>query len=313
MYYYFSSDYPAAIKINGIFYGTIGGVIKPLRVDGDTAPFIEICPLNGGQSVNFMLNREFLLEPPEQVTVTDLKGGYLVKFYQTVFFSEFSIIAQEKYQDAVITVFNENGLKISIETPNDFFAETVKRNASSAQIRRFCLGQAQFVAVAIFGDKTLLLVYHLSTPVRKLFMREVDDYSTENGFTTTENFKDIAKHKVTTVWNYDNGKLTQNSVKIEKSEKFDISLLPEKLIPYAFLEALISGDTIEEYLTGNVKDHADKLSGFFGNFIGIMPPPTFRKIEEIGLIYPCGRNLYRVDYFTFELLNGKICNIKKAD
>ena len=313
MYYYFSSDYPAAIKINGIFYGTIGGVIKPLRVDGDTAPFIEICPLNGGQTVNFMLNREFLLEPPEQVTVTDLKGGYLVKFYQTVFFSEFSIIAQEKYQDAVITVFNENGLKISIETPNDFFAETVKRNASSAQISRFSLGQAKFVAVAIFGDKTLLLVYHLSAPVRKLFMREVDDYSTENGFTTTENFKDIAKHKVTTVWNLNNGSFKQGSVKIEKDEKFSTELLPDKLIPYAFLEALSTGDAVDEYITGNVKDNADKLSGFFGDFIGVMPPPTFRNIDEVGLIYSCASNVYRADYFTFELSNGKISNIKKAD
>ena len=144
-------------------------------------------------------------------------------------------------------------------------------------------------------------------------MREVDGYSTDGEFTTVENYKDMAKHTVTTVWDLNNGSFKQGSVKIEKDEKFSTELLPDKLIPYAFLEALSTGDAVDEYITGNVKDNADKLSGFFGDFIGVMPPPTFRNIDEVGLIYSCASNVYRADYFTFELSNGKISNIKKAD
>ena len=129
MYFYFSAEYPAIIKLNGIYYGSITDTIKTCNFDNVDSPFIEVCPLSPRQTtVNFILDSSFLSYPPENVSVTDLKGGYLIKFNKTYNGSEFSVVGQEKQSDFMATVFNDNGNKLSIETPNDFYAETLTFN-----------------------------------------------------------------------------------------------------------------------------------------------------------------------------------------
>ncbi|MBQ7348427.1 MAG: hypothetical protein IJW47_00390, partial [Clostridia bacterium] len=236
MYYYFSGDYGVAIKINGIFYGTVTDTVKTLRIDGEFNPLIEILPLSeNAPPVNFILDDAFLLNPPERICVTDLKGGYLIKFNHIFSSGEFKIIEQQKYPDAVATVFNENGLKISIETPNDFLADTIRFDADGANIERINVCANNFIAITLTGKKNLLVLYSLTGGIRKLFCREVDKYSVQDGLlVTTENFSDIAKHTVKSFWEFTDGELKRNRTDTVKNQNFDINLLPEKLIPYAF-------------------------------------------------------------------------------
>ena len=89
---------------------------------------------------------------------------------------------------------------------------------------------------------------------------------------------------------------------------FDIN---EKLVPYAMLEELLVGGNVKPYLTGTVLENCDKLPSFFGDFIGVMPPPFFRNSQEVGLIYKNATNKYTVEYFTFEYTEKKLSGIKK--
>ena len=313
MYFYFSSNYPAVIKINGIFYGTLNNVVKTLRIENGVCPYIEICSLNGENNVNFILDQDFLKSPPQPVSVTDLNGGYLIKIFQTRICSDFSVLAQEKFDNALVTVFNENGIKISIETQSDFYAETLRICPSTAEIKKFYCNQTQLLAIALTEQKTFLHVYCIDAKINKVFMRQVDEFDLENGLKTVEHHKDIAKHVITTFWDFESGIFRSKSTSVAKNEKFNIELLPEKIIPYAFLEAMLTGDQIDCFLGGTVKENADKLSGFFGKFIGVIPPPTFRNCEEIGLLYSVNDNRYFVEYYSFDVMDRKICNIKKAD
>lgn len=311
MYYYFSSDYPAVIKINGIFYGKIEKVIKPLKIDKGTFVFIEICPLKAeGSSINFILDNEFLTSPPNGISITNLKGGYMIKFYQQFDKLPFNILAQEKFSNGIVTVFTENSLKISIETPNDFYAETFNLNPDSATITHFNLNSSSFVAITFYKDVKLLYVYKIDGKITKVFTRSVFEYTLTPEFKTIENFKDIEKHTVNSVWNFVDGKMQRVSFNVSKSERHNN--LNEKLIPYAFMESLLVGDDINHYLCENVKETADKLCSYFGDFIGVFPPPTFRDINEVGLIYSKSENVYEIEYFTFELKENKIFNIKKV-
>ena len=107
MYFYFSSGYPAAIKLNGLYFGIITDSVKACDIKTEDNPFIEICPLSSGEKgVNFLLTEHFLSSPPEGVSVTDLKGGYLIKFNASHRGGQFGITAQEKFRDAVVTVYN---------------------------------------------------------------------------------------------------------------------------------------------------------------------------------------------------------------
>lgn len=314
MYYYFCADFPSAIKLNGIYFGIISDTVKNININSLSEPtFLEVCPLNSEErTLNFLLDQKFLLSPPASVSVTDLKGGFLIKFLKTFSSGEFKVLGQEKFPDLLATVFNEKGVKISLETATDFFAEPIFYDVDNVTFNHLNLSPT-LLAVGFSGKKTLLNVYDYSNKIQKVFSRVVDEYSFTNAFTTTENFLDMAKHKTLCEWQYENLVMTEKTRTVTKSERFNQSILSENLIPYAFMEELLVRGEISPYLTGSVKDNADKLLGFFGDFIGVMPPPAFRNVNEVGLIYNTDKNLYHVEYFTFELIDKKISGIKKVD
>lgn len=313
MYYYFSSDHPAVIKINGIFYGKIQDVIKPLKVDNVT-PFIEICPLKpDGTAVNFILDAEFLTSPPSGISVSDLKGGYLIKFYERIDKLPFHILAQEKFPYAVVTVFTENSLKLSIETPTDFYAETFNLNTCPVEIIPFSQNNEKFFAIKFGACEYLLAIYHVNEKIEKVFYKNVCDCTFTPEFITTEKFNDIKKHVLTCSWEFCDNTFKKKRLSCKGKENFNIENLPERLIPYAFLENFLIGDSIDEFLCENIKTNSHKLHSYLGEFIGVFPPPIFRDINEVGLIYSKSENLYEVEYFTFELKDKKIFNVKKSE
>ena len=312
MYFYFTGEYKSAIKINGTFYGVLSQAFKTLRIDNG-CPLIEICPLEkSGQTINLILDEEFLSSPPNGVSVTNLKGGYLLKFYKKYNDNEFKIITQQKFADCIATLFNENGLKLSIETKDDFYAETFSFNASNAQISRFELNGNKFLCL-FFEDNSNLIIYNIGTTTKKVFSREVKEFSTDKSFITTESYKDIAKHQIKTEWAYELGEFVAKNINATFSPNFSIKNLHPKLIPYAFLEALSLGAEWKDYLYSHILENADKLKGFFGEYFGVIPPPTFRKENEVGLVYKIKENLYSVDYYTFETIDNLISNIIKVE
>ena len=250
-----------------------------------------------------MLEQSFLVKPPTGAIVVDLDGGYLIKFIKLEKSSAFSILEQKKFPSAVVTVFKENGLKLSIETSKDFYAEMFYA------CYHFCLSGINFIGVLLEQDKKIINCYSIDNKIEKVFSRQIDQLSFENGFSTTEKFLDIAKHKLNCCWEFKDGKFIEVSRQIERKEDFDINNIPKHLIAYCFLEEFIFSNEVEDFLCQNLKENIKLLKNYLGDFIGIMPPPDFRDYEEIGLIYPDGENKYKVKYFKFEIKDKKIFNV----
>lgn len=312
MYYYFSSAYPAAIKFDGIYYGVVSNTVKSIKIEG-APPLVEICPLVPSErQINFIPDRDFLCSPPDGILVTDLRGGFLIKTRKNPIASEFRVLCQQKFSDAVVTVFTDNGLKVSMETRNGFFSDSSDFSANAAEIKRFSLNSAEFFAVYLSGEENLLACYSFSGKIKKVFSRNVSDYSTDGGFYTTEKFQNIAKHTVRSEWEFSDDEFRQKNKSVERSEKFVASELPDKILPYAFLEEICVGGNPADFLSENLKENADMLKGYLGEFIGVIPPPHFRSINEIGLIFPDGKNKYKAEYCTFEISDKKILNIIKT-
>lgn len=310
MYYYFSSAYPAVIKLNGIYYGTISDTIKSINIDGKL-PLVEVCPLGTNErQVTFFPDTDFLLSPPDGVLVTDLNGGYLLKFLKTTKVGDFKVIEQKRFSSFLATVFIENGLKVSIETQSGFFADTIDLCAEKAEIVEFSLNGCVFCAITFKGDENFLAVFEISEQIKRVFFKAVSDCAFDGGFYTTETFSDIAKHVVKSEWEFTNGAFTKKHIHVERAKDFDLLSLNKKILPFAFLEELLVCGNISEFLADNLKENADKLKSYLGDFIGIMPPPIFRAPDEIGLIYQRGKNKYIVKYCTFDIDNNKICNLK---
>ncbi len=312
MYFYFSSAYPSALKLNGAYLGTLGKSVKACNLDLSTPTLIEVCPLCEGETGATVILDDGFNGNITSGSVTDLRGGYLIKFNRTCRGGEFKVFAQEKFPDAGVTVFNDGGLKISIETPSDFFAEEIRENISSAVVQKNALDGHAVIAVELKGEKSMLYLFKIDGVIEKIFEGEIDSFSFENGFTTTEKFLDMAKHEVIKEWRINNGVFTEKTRKVTRSENFEPNAIPVRLLPFAFIEEFLTGGDILPYLDESIKENADKFSGYLGEALGVMPPPLFRSIDEVGLIYKVADNRYRVDYFTFEFKEKKICNVKKS-
>lgn len=313
MYFYFFSEFPAIVKLQGIYYGKIGNTVKFCKID-KPYPLVEVCSLNGNDNFTFFLEDDFLLSPPPFVSVTDMKGGYLIKFKQKPQKSEFKVIEQKNFGDATFTLFCDDGYKVSFETPSGFFAESLDFSPLSANVTRGegTLGDFVF-AEFICNDTKILSVYSVKTQ-NKLLHREIFDYSLYTyEFTTVERVKDIAKHEVKTKWIADENALKEQTRTVLVSEKFDKNSLIKEIIPYAFCEEYAVGGDYAFYLADGIKENADKLKGFFGDIIGVTTPPLFRDPLEIGLVKKTGDRLYGVNYFKFFVEDKKITNIIPAE
>ena len=318
MYYYFSCDYPAALKLNGIYMGIITDTVKYCKADPAAPPLAEILPLGaeGAAPLAFLPDDNFLNSPPDNMSVTDLKGGYFFRLKRRCAAGGFSVIAQEKYPDLLVTVFNENGAKLSIETRADFFAESLEFPIISASFERFNLKGEEFLAVSASAaeeEGTLLFIYRTGQKTEKLLATDVQSFETETGLTTVRHIKDMAKHTVTSAWDFDGTKLYEKEKTVAANPGFSPEKLPEKLLPYAFAEEFLCGGDISGYLGEDILKNADKLGGYLSGFIGVMPPPRFRKEDEVGLIYPRGKNVYEVKYAVFTLSSRKIVNLRIQD
>ena len=310
---FFCSDYPCALKINGVYVRKLDKSVYCHPVNFENAPFIELCPLNNLQNYcAFLVDENFIKTPPESIILTDLKGAYLITAKISNTGGEFKVFCQEKTNDFLVTIFNDNGKKISIECATDFFIEPLSFDFYDAKIY-YNLSFRNIIFVEFLGDSKVLKAYIIQDKISQIFSRTVDDFSLENCLITTEKRCDIAKHQVKIIWNFDGSNFTVKEKVVTCKNDFNINNLSEKIIPFAFLESFLAGGNYLEFLNENVKKNASALNEYIGNFIGVMPPPSFRSVNDVGVVYQTDKNLYNVCYFNFTIEGGKITNLKKLD
>lgn len=311
MYYYFSCTHPAVLKINGIYFGEIHNDIKFINIENDNS-FIEICSTtNNLSNINFILNKEFINSNREDIAITDMKGGYLIKILPRPAKKAFTVYAQKKFANALFTAFGENGNFLSIETQNDFLVDNIDFNFSSVDFFPFNNHPNIFIS-RFNGAKTLVNIYKTDR-IEKIYSFICDEFDNSSLSSTTK-IKDMEKHVITKTLSLKNNSITEETKEIIKEKPLSILSVNPKLIPYLFLENyLVNDKSYLELLSPNIKENASKLRDYFLYFLGIMPPPFFRNNDEVGLIYKESQNRFYVNYFTFTISNDKISNIIKLD
>lgn len=312
MRFYFLSEYPSAIKLNGIYLGQIYPSPKSIEIDDFNRAFIEVCPMKKGETpFSFIPTSEFLNFPDESYAVTDLSGGYFIKFLRSRKPQGFSVLCQERFSDALVTVFTENGLKISIESNYGFFAEELNLCPTTGTISRFYLAQNEFLLIELIeNDDKYIAVYDLAEKTNRVYFDRVVNYSIDDGFWTETRVFDTLKHKIKTFYSYENGVFKQAKKQVSSEKEYSPDKTNENLVPYLFLEELLCGGNLLPYLDDELKNDISKIPSYFGEFIGVMPSPVFREFKDIGIVYKKDTNSYFVKYANFDIRNKKIVNFK---
>ena len=309
---YLSCSINCAVKINGNYKGQITNqpTLIPFEI-GDLIEFVTI----GKNCLPFcfIYDENILISPPEKIIVTDLDGGHLFHYDNFMIENQqFKVIKQQKFIDLVCTIFCDGNIKLSIETNNDFYAENIYFNVENADIDKLYINNKQFLIIVYstcISKQVCIFTYE--NKIEKIFQKTINEIEFTTNLTTIEYLNDIAKHKITCEWTEQDGLIIEKNRKVTCSKDFCAHKLSPKILPYAFLEEYLCGGNCHNYLADNIKQNFDKLKGYFGDFIGIMPPPSFRDINEIGLIYKISQQKYKVEYFTFEIENNKITNLIK--
>lgn len=306
MYFYFGANFSAVMKINGELKGKLD---NPLAFEFNDTPFIEVCSLGEEKNINFILDENFLKNGSEKVVITDLKGGYFIYFKKDFSSKGLNVLTQQNFENAIITVYEENGLKVSIETKEDFFIENIFALVKEVKIEKIFFNK-ELLVVSFLGEESFVSVYSLFPKIENILTVDAFKYEMTDLFITEKRVLDIKKHTVKTSWNFEGDHLKKVQEIATKNKDINLSLVNQKIIPYLFLEDFLVNDNVEEYLDDTLKEKRNLLKDYLGNFLGITPPPPFVERDKIGLIYKKSENNYFVNYISFELSNGKIINLK---
>ena len=159
MFFFLSYDKPFAVKADGVRKEG-----RVLSLSPEKSPLLELCPLDGSYPVYCLLCEDFFARPPENVIAADLGGAWFLRF-RTPPNAGFQVLAQKNFGDAIVTLYRENGLKLSLETREDFFAEAIPLTADGAEIAK----EKDLVAVHFKAKESFLAVYGVSPKISRVF------------------------------------------------------------------------------------------------------------------------------------------------
>lgn len=301
---YFLSCTPAALKLNGVYLGTIDGFERHVQLDPSPSILAEIVPLNNLQPLNFALDESFFKAPPPFADVYLMDGDALV--YVTKYAvkdASLNVLFQTRFAGNLITVFSQGGIFLSIEgaeyslTPLPDCFNSVRTEIKEIAGRNVLL---------LHGGKRVVILSEIG---KIIFQNTVDNIECGEKLNATIPFETCTAAKAQCVFDYDGESLTLISSQTVET------VPPEKsVIHFAFFESVLTCGNFEKYLDESLKAKAKDLKSYLGEFVSVTVPPekfylNHGKIAAAGLCYPEGKNLYKVKYFAVDYNGEFISNI----
>lgn len=305
---YFLSCTAAALKLNGLYVGTIDGFERHIELDKTDGILAEIVPGENLQPVNFFLDEKFFKNPPQFADVYLFDGDALV------YIREYArkdvavkVIYQTRFSGNLITVFYQGNVYLSIDA-SDYNLITLPYSFLS------CTAEAKtlngFDVLALYGGNRLVLI---SSYGKVIYSNVAENAEFTNVLKLSAPFETCNSARADCTFSYDGEKLSLiSSVTVQTRP-------PEKeILHFAFFESVLTCGDYSSYLSDELKPRAAELKSYLGNFVAVtIPPEKFYLLHgeknAAGLAYPLAENLFEIKYFTVDLENGKVCNIRPVE
>ncbi len=296
---YFLSSRPCALTVNGAYFGITDRFEKFAEVSPKDNLFAEFLP-EGALPVRFFINEALRFSPPEGCEVYLVKDGIAVyaKHFPPSDFS-FRPILQERFENALATVFRQGELHFTLERDGKLFTSTLPPTFTP---KRLLSERGVFL---VEGENQIAVFDENAKP---LLLETVLSFSLENGeLRATLPLSDRLNRRAECVFAIDNGTLERSSYVLKQGEREDADILSE-LLPYAFFESVLIGANFEDFLSDELRVKSNSLRSFLGDFVAVTLTPD---PNEVGLVYKKAERLFEVRYFRVETENGKITDVKK--
>jgi hypothetical protein len=304
----FLSARPAALKVDGVFLGTIDSYER--QIDGELSDekFVEIIPYGPFHPVCFLLNGCFLKAPPATCAVYADGLSVLIEVRHFIPNEQSQkILWQTVFGGYTVTLMRQGRMFLAVEgasyelheLPSSFF---------TAPYREVKVAGYPFLCVHS-GDWLLLL----SREGKVAFLQEADTFEVGQTLLITTRFKTCAGLVAKSEYGYGKGTFTlKNTTVIPQTTP------TEQCLPFAFFEAVLYGADLTPYATPSLTERQTLVKSYLGEYVRVMVPSTsFYKrhpqSKAVGLAYATSQNTFQIKYFSVEILNGKVDNILQVE
>ena len=300
---YFLSSKPCQLTLNGVFFGLTDRFERFAEVNLADNVFAKFTP-QGALPLGVFLCEELLSSPPVGFEVYLLKDGFAL-FAKEFPPSDFTLtpIAQERFGENLITVFRQSIFQLSIQTAEGFFISTLPPSFASCKLSfhadLFFIEGQNHLAIYTKWGKCVFLEQILGFDVQ------------ENTLNATLPLSDSLGRVANITYSLNKNGCTQTKFILQQNRAIDGDTEPQKiaeeLLPYAFFESILIGAEYTAFLSEELAPQAEKLKTFLGEFKAV----TLTKDPKVcGLVRKKSFRVFSLDYYTVEVENNKIIDIK---
>lgn len=294
---YFLSSQPCALSLNGLFFGTTDNFERFTELDPTDKIYAQFSP-EGALPVGFFITEEILSTPPSGCEVYLLRDG--VAIYAKDFPpSDFTLrpILQQRDGNRLATLFRQGNLQLTIESPLGFFNTHLPHSFQPTSLHF----HGEYLLLE--GENTLTL---FTLEGKQLLFERVIEYSlSENVLSATIPLSDRLQRQAKCEWSLtDNGCHLTSFTLLQPTTG---NQPPADLLAYAFFESVLIGADFASFLSDDLIPDAERIRAFLGDFTAVT---LTNKPTVCGLVRKKKERLFTLDYFSVEIQNGKIVDVK---
>lgn len=288
---YFLSARPCALKVNGVYLGETDGFERYADLFPRDRPFVEFLPQNGFLPLSFFLSEDILDSPPFGVSVYRAPS-FLILYAEN--FSSPSAKLELIASSPSVTVFSQ-GLpqallfgKNIIDLTEAFSACKISEYGSVILLEGEGELRALYNGTEFFGGKAEEWRYD---PQRKeLFVK----------FPLCDFYGSTAE----CVWNCE-----KEGAPVLTSAKKSAGIAPiDELILCRFLQDLSAEKDVSVFLSAELNEALPQIKNYLGKYTAVFPLQTE---TEAGVVCPVKERVFELKYFSAELTEGRISNIRR--
>ncbi len=288
---YFLAEKLCFLTINGMNLGLVDGFERTAELDPKDGLSCLVTPC-GGEFLpfGFCLDENFLLSPPPQAELYYTENGVAVYFCRFLRADQsLRVLRQERLGGSLLTLTVQGKLQLTLENETGFhlteLPDALEKGAFSARREGFLLAAENCFAllsrtgeIVLFSEGKVL----------------------ENGETLKAEvpFHDSLGH--TAVCEWQDGKLVRCSIRAAGEAASSTFVL-------ALFESALIGADVRPFLSDALAEKADSLKAYLGDYRSVVLTDA---PEKVGLVYRRRERVFDVRYFTAELTDGKVSNIK---
>ncbi len=294
---YFLSAQPCALTLNGVFFGLTDTFERSAEIALSDKIYVQFSP-EGALPIGFFITEALPSTPPVGCEVYLVKEGLAIYAYDFPP-ADFTLkaIAQAREGDTLATLFLQGKLQLSIESPLGFFNATLPPSFAQAELSF----QGDFVLVK---SADTLGIY--SKRCERLFLERVLEYELDaDVLIATLPLSDSRNRIAKSRWQLTETGCTLTEFTLQQST--DEKATPEGLIAYAFFESVLLRGDYAAFLSDELQADAENIRAFLGNFLSVV---LTEEETTCGLVRKKGERLFAVDYFSVEIENGKIIDVR---